>query len=335
MSLSITLSKSSLQHFFLRNYPGLLLAVVIAITAKFVSEHHGGPVMLFALLIGIGFHFVTEAPKCEPGINLAAKNLLKIGIALLGVRITFADLSSLGFKPVAGVLSLIVMIIILGILVSKLFKRNVRFGILTGSSVAICGASAALAVSSVLKQDKQLERDVLFTVITVTILSTIAMVVYPILFHHMGFDEIKSGALIGATIHDVAQVVGAGYSISPEAGDTATYIKLLRVASLPLVVVIFASLNKQKGKSVKSIFPWFALGFALILTINSFGLIPEILREFLDHTSRWLLIVAISALGVKTSLKTMTELGPLHFAVIIIETLVLLGAALFIWSYFI
>lgn len=326
---------SAATQLWLRYYPGLLLAIVIAITAQFFSEHYGGPVMLFALLLGIAFHFVTEAPKCSTGIDFAASKFLRVGIALLGVRITFADLSSLGLAPILIVLSLIVMIILSGIVISKLFKRNIRFGILTGCSVAICGASAALAVSSVLKQDKQLERDVLFTVITVTILSTIAMVIYPIIFNQIGFDDISSGALIGATIHDVAQVVGAGYSISPEAGDTATYIKLLRVGSLPLVIVILASIYKTKGTSVASVFPWFALAFALILTANSMGYIPEWLREILDHTSRWLLVIAISALGVKTSLKTMTELGPMHFAVIIIETLILLGVAIFAWKYII
>ncbi|MFT5260107.1 MAG: putative integral membrane protein (TIGR00698 family) [Saprospiraceae bacterium] len=327
--------QSAKQAWFLY-YPGIFVAFVIAASATFLSEHYGAPVMLFALLIGIAFHFLTEAPKCEPGIDFAAKRLLKIGIALLGVRITFEDLSSLGTGPVLAVLGLIVLIIGIGVVISKLFGRGLRFGLLTGSAVAICGASAALAVSSVLRQDDQLERDVLFTVIAVTILSTIAMIVYPVIFKVFGFDDISSGALIGATIHDVAQVVGAGYSISPEAGDTATYIKLLRVASLPIVVLIFASFNRQnKGAPFTSVFPWFALGFAFTLTLNSLGFIPEWLQELLDHSSRWLLVASISALGVKTSLKTMTDLGPLHFGVIIIETLILLGLAILAWTYLI
>ncbi len=315
-------------------YPGLAIAFIIATAATFLSEHYTAPVMLFALLLGIAFHFLMELPACAEGIEFSARHLLRIGIALLGVRVTFSDLGSLGWTPIAIIIGLIVATIIAGLGISKLCGRGIRFGLLTGSAVAICGASAALAISSVLKKDARLERDTLFTVITVTMLSTIAMIAYPILFLKLGYDDVTSGALIGATIHDVAQVVGAGYSISPEAGDVATYIKLLRVSALPIVVVCVALISGVRDGPSKSVFPWFALGFAGVLTINSFGLIPEVLRQFIETTSQWMLIAAISAIGVRTSLKAMLDLGPLHLVVIVAETLFLFGAAVTAWFYF-
>ena len=330
----MNINSASLKPTLYKYYPGLAVSFAIAATATFLSEHYSAPVMLYALLLGIAFHFLTEAKSCEPGVNFAARNLLRIGIALLGVRVTFSDLSGLGWTPILIIIGLIGITILIGILISKLCGRGIRFGLLTGSSVAICGASAALAVSSVLRKDEVLERDTLFTVITVTLLSTIAMVAYPILFNKFGYDEITAGALIGATIHDVAQVIGAGYSISPESGDTATYIKLLRVAFLPIVVILIALSRGIKSDSTKDSFPWFALGFAAILTANSLGLIPELLRVFIENLSIWLLIAAISALGIKTSLSVMFNLGPLHFAVILIETVLLFALAIFAWHQF-
>ena len=125
-----------------------------------------------------------------------------------------------------------------GTLLSYIFGRKLAFGLLAGGSVAICGASAALAIASVLPYNKNRTKDVLFVVIGVTILSTVSMIIYPILFKSIGMNEIESGYLIGATIHDIAQVVGAGYSISEESGIIATLIKMIRVTLLPIVMIL-------------------------------------------------------------------------------------------------
>jgi uncharacterized membrane protein YadS len=108
---------------------------------------------------------------------------------------------------------------------------------MTGGAVAICGASATLAIAAVIPHNDKTERNVLFTVVAVTTLSTVAMVLYPVLFGLLGIDDREIGFLIGATIHDVAQVVGAGYSVSDRAGDAATVVKLMRVAMLPVVLM--------------------------------------------------------------------------------------------------
>ncbi|MEM9014739.1 MAG: putative sulfate exporter family transporter [Pseudomonadota bacterium] len=308
--------------------PGLLIAFTIAAASRFVSDHYGAPAMLFALLIGMAFHFLTEDDKCAPGVDFVSGRLLRIGVALLGVRVSFDQLLSLGAKPLLMTPFLIGGTICVGLILAHFLSRPKTFGILTGGAVAICGASAALAISAAMSNDRNRERDTLFTVIAVTSLSTVAMVLYPILFTAFGLDDQQIGVLIGATIHDVAQVVGAGYAVSDEAGDAATYVKLLRVAFLPIVVlVVAAAFHNRADGSGGAPFPWFALAFAALLAANSFGLIPENARVAMEWTSRWFLIAAIAALGIKTSLKAMVDLGPRHFGIVVGETAFLFAAA--------
>ncbi len=307
--------------------PGLILASTIAAAASFLSEHYGAPVMLFALLIGMAFYYLSEGERCKPGVDFAGSVLLRIGVALLGVRVTLDQILSLGVLPLILVPLLVTATIFAGLLTARLLGRNWSFGLLTGGAVAICGASAALAISSVLPKKNNAECDTLFTVISVTTLSTLAMIAYPVLYNGFGFQDTQIGLLLGATIHDVAQVVGSGYAVSNEAGDVATYVKLLRVAMLPLVVMIIALSFRNKRGADRAAFPWFAVAFAVLLLVNSAGIIPETIRANLEAVSRWLLITAIAALGVKTSIKAMTDLGARHILVVVIETLFLFGIA--------
>lgn len=309
-------------------FPGILLAVTVAAAAKFLSEHYGAPVMLFALLIGMAFNFLAADTRCKSGIEFSSKTLLRTGIVLLGARITLGDIASIGISGFITVVALIALTIGSGFVCARLFSRGWRFAILTGGSVAICGASAALAIASVIPHNEKTERNVLFTVVSVTTLSTIAMIVYPIMFSLMGLSDSQSGFLVGATIHDVAQVVGAGYSISTEAGDLATIVKLLRVAMLPVVLLIIAlSLSGSSREGGKVRLPAFVIGFVVVAAANSFGVIPQIAAGGAVTLSSWLLVIAISALGVKTNMKAMLQLGWRHVAVVVVETLFLLTMA--------
>ncbi|HYE52031.1 MAG TPA: putative sulfate exporter family transporter [Azospirillaceae bacterium] len=304
-------------------FPGVLLAGTVAAAAAFLAAHYGAPATLFALLLGMAFHFLAEDGKCRAGIHFTASKLLRLGVALLGARVTFGQIAGLGTFPILLVLVCVGATIASGLVFSRLFGRSWRFGLLTGGAVAICGASAALAIAAALPRGGRLEeRDVLFTVIAVTTLSTVAMILYPMAYAALGFDGAHIGMLLGATIHDVAQVVGAGYAVSEEAGNVATYVKLLRVALLPVVVLAIA-VGFRRGGDGPSAFPWFAVGFAAILAANSAGLIPEPARLGMEAASRWLLLAAIAALGVKTSIKAMVDLGGRHIAVVVGETLFL------------
>lgn len=310
-----------------RHKGGLVLAATIALASSFLAEHYGAPAMLFALLIGMAFNFLAENPNTREGTAYASRTLLRLGVGLLGLRLTFGDVSQLGLVPVAGVFVLLLLTLAGGVLIARLMGRPLAFGLLTGGSVAICGASAALAIASVLPKRHLNDDDVLFTVVGVTALSTVAMVVYPILFSSLGLSDIEIGYLIGATIHDVAQVVGAGYSVSDTAGDIATFTKLLRVAMLPVVLILvaFAYRNEAGGKVG---LPWFLTLFIALMLVRNFVPLPEILVSGVNEASRFMLLTAISALGVKTSLAQMFATGPKGFAMIGLETTLLLAMAL-------
>jgi len=316
--------------------PGVVLAATIAGAATFLSEHYDAPVMLFALLIGMAFNFLAADTACSAGIAFASKTVLRAGVALLGLRLTFGDLSALGWQTIVIVVGLIALTIATGFVAARFFGRQWRFALLTGGSVAICGASAALALAAVIPPNDKLERNTLFTVVAVTTLSTVAMVAYPILFGALGLDDTTSGFLIGATVHDVAQVVGAGYSISESAGDTATIVKLLRVAMLPVVltlVIVCLRFSPVGAAGGRPGVPGFLVAFVVFAAVNSTGYVPAVLTETASTLSRALLVTAIAALGVKTSLKAMTEVGGGHIGIVVVETLVLLGAALAVVSW--
>jgi len=317
MQANITSLKKSLSN----NFPGLLVCVTIAAASQFLSEHYLAPQMLFALLLGLSFHFLSEDPKTVPGVDMAASTILKTGIALLGFRITFNELGDLDPRIVFIIGLGIVATIVAGIGLSYMLGRRVRFGVLTGVAVSICGASAALAISSVLPASKTKERDTLFTVVTVTTFSTVAMIVYPIFASAIGMTDEVAGIFMGATIHDVAQVVGAGYSISPEAGDAATVFKLFRVALLVPVVLFFMVMFKSQGAGGSlPAFPLFIVGFCLSVILNSFNMLPAAIVEQLVVVSRWFLVIGIVALGIKTSLKMLGSIGYTALVLIMAET---------------
>jgi len=308
--------------------PGLFLSLVIALAATFVSEHYGAPVMLIALLIGIAFHFLHEEGPSAPGVDFAASTLLRLGVGLLGIRITFDQIAQQGIGPLLLVLICVPATIACGLLLARAAGKDWGFGMVAGGAVAICGASAALAIAAVLPTRPGHEKDTLFTVIAVTGLSTLAMILYPVLFAGLGFDDHEIGIMLGATIHDVAQVVGAGYAVSDEAGDIATFVKLLRVALLPVVILVLILTMRNRQDGARATLPWFVVLFAVLAVVGNLGVIPAPVAEGLSELSRWLLVVAISALGVKTSLKQMFALGYGHFAVVVGATVFLVLLAL-------
>lgn len=313
--------------------PGILICVTIAAAAQLLSQHYGAPQMLFALLLGMAFHFLTEEGPCVTGIEFSAATLLRFGVALLGLRITVEQVLGLGLWTVALLAGGVVSTVLFGIGVSKIMGRRIRFGILTGGAVAICGASAALAIAAILPKSERGERDTIFTVIAVTTFSTVAMVLYPMIAGFMGLEDRISGIFLGGTIHDVAQVVGAGYTISEETGDIATVTKLFRVAMLVPVVLVLSMVFHGGNKSTDRIpLPLFVLGFCALVALNSSGIVPGAVQVFLIDLSRWCLVTAIAALGIKTSLKAMMTIGYQPVVIILMESgfiaLWVLGGAL-------
>jgi uncharacterized integral membrane protein (TIGR00698 family) len=302
-------------------YPGVLVALTIALASSWLSLHYTAPVMLFALLFGMAFHFLHEEGRCVAGIEFSSKAILRLGVALLGARITAEQIMGLGIMPIATVVIGVATTIIFGAIAAGLLGQRRDFGILSGGAVGICGASAALAIASVLPRNQDSERDTILTVVTVTALSTLAMIIYPLIATSIGLNHVSAGIFLGGTIHDVAQVVGAGYSISPQTGDIATYVKLLRVTMLLPVVFAIAFLVKAGGAGPKPPVPLFLVAFAVLVAANSAGLLDKTVIAVANDLSRWCLVTAIAALGMKTSFKSLVAVGWRPVALMMAETL--------------
>ena len=313
---------------------GFLLCLMVAMSAKFVSEHYGGPVILYALLMGIALNYLSTEGRCVAGIEFCSKSILRFGIALLGARITIDQLMGLGIAPIIIVLVSVPATILFGFFVGRWLKLGRSQSILSGSAVGICGASAALAVAAVLPYNKHAEKNLIFTVVCVTALSTVAMIAYPLIVTAFNMSPTASGVFLGATIHDVAQVVGAGYMMSDEIGDTATFTKLLRVSTLVPVVLIIALIAARWGKTpfdtAPSGFPLpsFLVAFIIIVSINSAGFIVPEAASFMVEMSRWCLILAMVGLGMKSSFKELAAMGWRPIALMVAETIFLAGLVL-------
>lgn len=328
-----------MQAWLSRMAPGMLVSAVVAVASLSLAEHYGAPVMLFALLLGMALNFLSQDGRCAAGIDFTAKQVLRTGVALLGLRITVAQVVALGWEPVAMVVVSVGLTIGCGIVLARVLGFQMFFGLLTGGAVAICGASAALALSAAMPNHPLKERATLFTVIGVSTLSTLAMVLYPLITKALGMDPLPAGFFIGGTIHDVAQVVGAGYSLSHEAGDAATLVKLMRVAMLLPVIALAAWLTQrhvaaqvatdgQSGPSQRPpLLPWFAVAFAVLVAVNSTGWLPGLLVNGGKTASQWCLVAAMVAIGMKTHLKDIVSVGWKPVALMCAETAFL--AALF------
>jgi uncharacterized integral membrane protein (TIGR00698 family) len=308
--------------------PGLLLSATIALAVRFVSDQLGGPAMLYALLFGMAFNFLCEDERFARGLRVSSRYILRIGVALLGLRITTGDVMGLGWEMLALIVAGVVATILIGALIGRIGGLRGDLSILSAGAVAICGASAALAIASVLPAHKHHERDTILTVAGVTALSTVAMVVYPLFVTYLGYDNITSGVFLGATIHDVAQVVGAGYIISAETGEISTLVKLIRVACLLLVVVTISLLmhRRRSPEAAKEpLLPRFLVVFVVLVIVNSLGWVPDAARDALTPVSSWCLLTAVAALGIKTSLKAIADVGPAPISVMVAQTVFLAG----------
>ena len=315
--------------------PGTLLAATVAMAATLVSTLHGGPQLLYALFFGVALHYLSADAKAKPGIEFCARDVLRLGVGLLGVRITAAQIVGLGWTTAAIVIGAVLTTLLVGYALAQRLGMSRAEGTLSGGSVAICGASAALAISSVLPRTKDSERFTLMVVVTVTVFSTIAMVLYPLIARAWGLPPELAGLFLGGTIHDVAQVVGAGYTIDTATGDYATIVKLFRVSMLAVVVVVVSALFKAERERAERewqaaggtgvvkqqpLVPWFLWVFLALVVVNSAGWLPTEVAQGVSAFSRLCLVVAIAALGLKTSFEQLAKAGWQPITLLLIET---------------
>lgn len=312
--------------------PGFALAGVIALAATFVARLHGGPQLLYALMFGVAFNYLSHESRTRPGIEFSGRMVLRLGVGLLGARITAAQIAGLGWETALTVVAATVTTVLCGLAVGRRLGMSRAQGVMSGGAVAICGASAALAISAVLPREKGSERFTLMVVVAVTIMSTLAMIVYPLIARLLHLPPPLAGLFLGGTIHDVAQVVGAGYTLGTDTGDSATIVKLFRVSLLTVVVLIVSAVFKGERERAlrdpeaggeparQALMPWFLWVFIGMVVLNSLGALSPSVQSAANDLSRACLVVAIAALGMKTSFNELARLGWRPLALIVIET---------------
>lgn len=316
--------------------PGLMVAALATLAAAYISERYGAPLTLMALLIGLSLNFLSADKRLTPGLAFASRTLLRWGIVLVGLRVTFAQIVDLGPLALVAVVAIIALTIGAGILTARAAGFGAAFGTLAGGAVAICGASAAMALSAVLGEKRINQAQLTLVLVIVSALSSLAMFLYPIIAHVMGMRDTGAGFMIGASIHDVAQALGAGYSFSAPAGETAAIVKLSRVAMLApvlaLVAVAFRSEDgERKGASPLQL-PWFVIGFFGLMAVNSLIDVPSVVSDGAGHAATALLACAVAATGIRSPMNTLLDSGAKPILILVVPSAVALllstGAAL-------
>jgi uncharacterized integral membrane protein (TIGR00698 family) len=359
--------------------PGVLVAVVVTLAAMFLSElpfppftvsggrHPIEPVMM-AIILGMVLSNCWVLPKSlQPGIKFSVKKLLPLGIILLGARLNFFDLVSVGFEGlVLSVVETVAALLLLALL-TKLLKLPAKLGTLLGVGTAICGGTAIVATAPVIEAE---EKDVVFSVATVTLLGLIAMFTLPVLGHLMGMASKPFGIWAGLAIHQTPQVVAAGFAYSPagmpyspEAGQTATIVKLARVCLLAPVVfligVVYARRRLTKiGPTEKKkinylrMFPMFVIGFLAMALLKTLGLLPNLtvhvtkgllqagnhdvnIAGLAEQISKICITISMAGVGLETKFLAMRQTGLKPFAASLVAVLILASMVLVLIKAFI
>ena len=298
-----------------RDYvPGLLVAILATLAAASLSDRYGAPLTLMALLIGLALNFLSADRRLTPGLALAARELLRWAIVLVGARITFGQIAALGTEALAMVIVTVVVTTAAGVVAARALGFSAAFGVLSGGAVAICGGSAAMALSATLGERRVRQAELTLVLVGISAMSSLAMVLYPAAAHALGFSDAQAGYFLGGSVHDVAQALGSGYAYSPAAGETATIVKLARVALLaPVLAVISllfpAQLDVTGGKARIVALPWFVMGFFIVAGINSTGFIVPNVSHFAAQTAAVMLAVSVAATAIRSPLGEIMKAG--------------------------
>lgn len=328
---------------------GLGLALTLASTALLIAPIMGRAVsdfstvaekaisnpLLLAIVIGLilgNTIYSKMQPMVSPGIDLAKKQLLRLAIVLYGFRLTFADVIGVGIPALIIDVIIVFSTFFLTIFLSrKLFDVDRQTAILIGAGASICGAAAVLAADPIVKAPAH---KVSIAVATVVLFGTISMLLYPVIYALgiLPFSPAEFGVYIGATVHEVAQVVAAGGVISESVSDTAVITKMTRVMLLApfllMLTVMMRSQNQDSSKSSKITVPWFAIGFVIVVGLHSLPIWSEVLVKWIVWLDTLLLCMAMGALGLTTHFVDMKAVGlsPFKLSGAILLWLIVVGA---------
>ena len=314
-------------------FPGLAVVAAGTAAAGFIADRYGAPLTLMALLIGLALNFLSADARLTPGLALASRSLLRWGIVLVGLRVTFGQIAALGPIALIAVVAIVALTMLTGIAVARRSGFDRAFGILAGGAVAICGASAAMALATTLGEKRVSQAQLTLVLVGISAMSALAMVLYPFVAHALAMSDLRAGFMLGASIHDVAQALGAGYSYSAGAGAIAAIVKLTRVALLaPVLAIVAMALPRGSGGAKGPAVPWFVVGFFAFAGINSTGVVPAVAAQGAEALASALLAAAVTATAIRSPLAQLLDAGPRPMLVIVGATLTAfalsLGAAL-------
>ena len=327
-------ARSSLAAQLAALAPGLTMCAVAAAASAWLSEHYRFPIILLGLLVGLSLNFVGRDPRTHRGLDFASRTFLRLGIVLLGLQVTVAQIGMLGLRPFAGLMAVMALTFAAGIAGARASGQSRYAGILAGGATAICGASAALALYGVIGKDRLSQAQFALTLVGVSLASALAMSVYPVLAAELGLNDRQAGFLIGASIHDVAQAIGGGYAFSDVAGSYATIVKLSRVTLLAPVVAIVsviigpASAGGPAPAWRRLALPWFIVAFLVVVLLNSIVAVPAPASAAALTGSKALLLLAVTATAMRSRMDLLIEMGWKATIPVIVATLVSFAAAL-------
>lgn len=308
--------------------PGIVLCLTLVFAAHHISDQYGSPLILTAVLLGMAFNSLSRQAEFSLGLDFCTKILLRFGVALLGVRVTFEHVNVLGMAPLITVVTAVVSTLAFSLVVGQVLKMDRYMALLIGIGVSICGVSAAMATLAFIPEKKISNTHVLGILIGITGISTMAFILYPLLIVQVGLSPEQTGLFLGASIHDVAQAVGAGQMISAEVADTTIYTKMLRVSLLvPILffLALFSSTESSKSRSWFEKVPLFLLGFITIVVVSNLDLFSETVRDSLATISQFCLLMAMASLGTKTNLVESFKICKKSLALILLNTVFLAG----------
>ena len=302
--------------------PGLAAAAVVAVVARFMASWLPGAFseVLLAVWIGLVIASVGRLPSStDRGLRFSQQRVLRLGIVLLGARLSLGDIASIG----AGALGLIVLcmsaVFAFVLFVGSLASLPRRLVLLIGVGTAVCGNSAIIATAPVVKAE---EREVSFAVATITLFGTLAVFIYPLVGSLLQLSNVTFGLWSGVAINDTSQVLAASAAYSSESRDIATVVKLVRNTLMaPLILLIAlcwsrsgaAVGDKQAHQSALKAFPLFVLGFLAMALLRSVGLIDTEPARLLDEIAKACIVVALAAVGLSTRIGLLRSVGPRPF----------------------
>ena len=319
-----------------KTLPGIgLIAAVVAVA--FQIHNFQPAISPLALCVAFGFliaNFAAWPAFATEGTELAGKNLMRIGVSLLGAQVSVISLKAIGIKGVITVIA-VVGITIFGILgLSRLFKMSGDLGLLIGVGFGVCGATAVAAIRP---QTRATQEETSYAIGLISLCGTLSIFVLPFLGHVMGLSDQTFGAWAGAAVHDVGQVIATASVWSDEAVKSAVVIKLARVCLLAPIVLILSirhraylkSTSQSGESSVKvPLIPFFVLGFIAVAIVYNLFDIPPALHDVTVLTSKVLLGAGLVALGSDVRWKSIRAIGPRPMAMGMLAWIIVAGIAL-------